>query len=502
MSSVEFEINEFVQFARRIGSDTADVEVKTAVGGLPKDIVETISAFSNHSGGTIVCGLSEKDDFHPAKGFDAKRIAEALSQACSDKMEPPIRADVRIKEFEGALVVVASIPEVVPFQKPCYVKARGPYDGSFYRAGEGDRRLSRYEVDRMTEERTQPTYDARPVPDATVDELDPELLSVFLARERAISPHVFGTLAEEDALLALGVTRRDDAGTIRPTLAGLMALGRHPQGHFPRANVTFAAFRGSSKDDLSADGIRFLDSRTIIGPIPVMVAETLASVRRNMRVASYVVGGSRTDVPEYPEVAVREAVANALMHRDYSPEALGSQVQVNMFADRIEIISPGGLFGMVTVDNIGTYGASSSRNQFLSRILESVPYPEGYPERGFVVENKGTGFAQIQGSLRQQGMRPAFPRDDLSLFCLTMWKGDAAEKSTASAAAQRPAPANREWEVIVEEVRLSGSVTTSRAADVLGVSTATAYRRLKRLVDQGLLKPGGGRGRSASYVLA
>ena len=164
-----------------------------------------------------------------------------------------------------------------------------------------------------------------------------------------------------------------------------------------------------------------------------------------MRIASYVVGGSRTDVPEYPEVAVREAVANALMHRDYSPEALGSQVQVNMFADRIEIISPGGLYGMVTVDNIGTYGASSSRNQFLSRILESVPYPEGYPERGFVVENKGTGFAQIQGSLRSQGMRPAFPRDDLSLFCLTMWKGQSAEKSTASAAAQHSTLANREW---------------------------------------------------------
>ena len=221
-----------------------------------------------------------------------------------------------------------------------------------------------------------------------------------------------------------------------------------------------------------------------------------------MRIASYVIGGSRIDVPEYPEDAVREAVANALTHRDYSPEALGSQVQVNMFADRIEIISPGGLYGMVTVDNIGTYGASSSRNQFLSRILESVPYPEGYPERGFVVENKGTGFAQIQGSLRSQGMRPAFLRDDLSLFCLTMWKGQSAEKSTASAAAQQPTPANREWEVIVEEVRLSGLVTTSRAADVLGVSTATAYRRLKRLVNEGLLKPGDGRGRSASYVLA
>ncbi|SER29392.1 ATP-binding protein [Parafannyhessea umbonata] len=285
------------------------------------------------------------------------------------------------------------------------------------------------ELDRMTAERTQSTHDARLVPDATVDELDPDLLSGFLARERATSSHVFENLSDEDILLALGAAKRDDADTVRPTLAGLMALGHHPQDHFPRANIVFIAFWGPKSDPLA--GGRFLDSRTVIGPIPVMVAETLASVRRNMRIASYVVGGSRIDVPEYPEVAVREAVANALMHRDYSPEALGSQVQVNMFADRIEIISPGGLYGMVTVDNIGTYGASSSRNQFLSRILESVPYPEGYPERGFIVGNRGAGFARIQESLSRQGMRSAHLKSGSSRFCLTMWKGDAAEMGAA-----------------------------------------------------------------------
>ena len=289
------------------------------------------------------------------------------------------------------------------------------------------------ELDRMTAERTQSTHDARLVPDATVDELDPELLSGFLARERATSSHVFDNLTDEDVLLALGAVKRDDAGTARPTLAGLMALGRHPQAHFSSANIVFSAFWGPKSDPLA--GGRFLDSRTIIGPIPVMVAETLVSVRRNMRIASYVVGGSRIDVPEYPEDAVREAVANALTHRDYSPEALGSQVQVNMFADRIEIISPGGLDGMVTVDNIGTYGASSSRNQFLSRILESVPYPEGYPERGFVVENKGTGFAQIQESLRRQGLRPAHLQAGPSRFCLTMWKDEGLDRSLSYASA-------------------------------------------------------------------
>ena len=504
MSVRRFDIAEFVDLARRIDSDMVDVEIKTAAMGLPKDVVETISAFANRSGGTIVCGLSEKDGFVPAEGFDAKRISEALSQACSDKMEPPVRADVRIKEFEGSLVVVASVPETEPFQKPCYVKARGPYDGSFFRTGEGDRRLSRYEVDRLTEERQQPRYDAQVVEHSEVSELDPELVNGFLRRERAASPRVFSGLSDEDALLTMGVTGRGANGEPKPTLAGLMALGRHPQKHFPRANVTFAVFPGSSKENLAEDGARFLDSRTIIGSIPVMVAETLAAVRRNMKTSSYIEGGSRRDVPEYPEVAIREAVANALMHRDYSPEGIGSQVQANMYADRIEVISPGGLYGTVTVDNIGKYGASSSRNQYLSRILESAPYPEGYPEKGYVVENKGTGFAQIQASLKECGMAPAVPEDSLLLFVVTMKKKRPNDPAAfhASASTTIESKAEREVSAILDAVRINGSVSTSEASSLLGVSTATAYRRIKEMVGKGVLKQNERQGRSTRYERA
>ncbi|MEG1493726.1 MAG: ATP-binding protein [Gordonibacter sp.] len=503
VSIEKFDINEFVNLARKIDSDTADVEVKTAARGLSKDVVETLSAFANRSGGTVVCGLSEKDGLAPAVDFNAKKISEALLQACADKMEPPIRASVRIEEFEGALVVVAGIPETEPYQKPCYVKARGPYDGSFVRAGEGDRRLSRYEVDRLIEERQQPRYDARVIEEAETSELDPELVDGFLKRERAASPRVFAGLSDDDALLTMGVTGKGKNSESKPTLAGLMALGRHPQKHFPRGNVTFAVFPGTSKEELAKDGARFLDSRTVIGPVPVMVAETLAAVRRNMRVASYVEGGSRRDVSEYPEVAIREAVANALMHRDYSPEGLASQVQVNMFADRIEVVNPGGLYGTVTVDNIGTYGASSSRNQYLSRILESTPYPEGYPEKGFVVENKGTGFAQIQAALRGQGMDPAEPEDSLSLFVVTMKKKQvlATGSVLASASITLENKMGKDLESLLSVVRSKGSISTSEASLVLGVSTATAYRRIKELVDKGLLVSADKQGRAVRYKL-
>ena len=90
----------------------------------------------------------------------------------------------------ASLIVVASIPETEPFQKSCCVKARGPYDGLFFRTGEGDRKLSRYEVGRLIEERQQPRYDAQVVEPSDITELDAELVGGFLRRERAASPHV------------------------------------------------------------------------------------------------------------------------------------------------------------------------------------------------------------------------------------------------------------------------------------------------------------------------
>lgn len=318
------------------------------------------------------------------------------------------------------------------------------------------------------------------------------MVAGFLQRERAASPRVFAGLSDTDALLTMGVLAKS-GDELRPTLAGVMALGRHPQRFFPRANITFAVFPGLNREELSQDGARFIDSRTIIGSIPVMVSEALAGVRRNMKVASFIENGARRDVAEYPELAIREAVANALMHRDYSPEGLGSQVQINMFSDRIEIMNPGGLYGTVTVDNIGEYGASSSRNQYLSRILESTPYPEDVAETGYVVENKGTGYAQMQASLRANGLPAAEPEDSLSMFVLRIYKKVEAQKSDIAVSFSGANAA------ILNLIDSLGAASSSDVAEALNTSAATAYRRLKKLVDEGVLGRIGS-GRNVRYV--
>jgi ATP-dependent DNA helicase RecG len=179
-----------------------------------------------------------------------------------------------------------------------------------------------------------------------------------------------------------------------------------------------------------------------------------------------------------------------------------------MFQDRIEVISPGGLYGIVTVDNIGTYGTSSSRNQYLSRILESAPYPAEYPERGYVVENKGTGYAQIQASLKSQGMPPAKPVDSLSVFVLTMRKSE--KTATTNTAMPEVGPMSKTssklssdaGQTLINAVQENGSISKTEASELLGTSGATAYRRIKELIDAGALVVAGKQGRSTRYKLA
>lgn len=225
-------------------------------------------------------------------------------------------------------------------------------------------------------------------------------------------------------------------------------------------------------------GRRFLDAQTIIGPIPYMIEDALSVVAKNMRTGAVVEGAFRTDVPDYPRIAVREAVANALMHRDYSPESRGSQVQVNMYADRLEVLNPGGLYGDVTIDTLGVSGMSSSRNQFLSNILETTPYPEG----GYVVENRGTGYQEIEEQLARAMMTPPRPKNSTVSFSLTF------EKRRVLPAELDRGSRNVD-EAIVDYLSTHSSASTVELVSASGMARSTISAHLKGLVASGRVEP-------------
>ena len=412
--SIQVRLPDIVAGLRSMGEDTHNIEAKSSVGKLPKSVPETLSAFANGSGGIIILGLDERAGFVAASGFQPSHIREALAGACSDRLSPPLRPVIEIVEFEGAHLVVAEIEPLMPTDKPCFVTERGMYQGSYIRTGDGDRRLSHYEIDRLVEEHRQPRWDEEIVEEASLSDLDPGLVAAVATRQKRLRPQLFGTGDAESVLHGLHALARDEAGTLRPTLAGLLALGTFPQFFFPRLNVTFASYPAESKAVIIDGAERLLDSRSLVGPIPSLVQEATSLVLRNARIGGRMEGVFRTEVPDYPMLAVREAVTNALMHRDYSHLARGTQVQVNLFTDHLEILNPGGLYGTVTLAKLGSRGLSSARNQRLSTLLEEAPYPEG----GIVAENRGTGYLLIEAQLADAGMEPPQADDDISSFSL------------------------------------------------------------------------------------
>ena len=161
---------ELVDELRARGAESSLVEVKAGAGGLPKSLPETISAFANGAGGTILVGLDDRT-FQPV-GIDSEAIRDGLAGMAADSLHPPIRGDIEIDLIDdGHRVVRFDVPEVHPGDKPCYVKARGRYSGSYIRGGDGDRRLSQYEIDRLIENSTQPAHDREIVADASMTDL-------------------------------------------------------------------------------------------------------------------------------------------------------------------------------------------------------------------------------------------------------------------------------------------------------------------------------------------
>jgi ATP-dependent DNA helicase RecG len=165
------ELLEVIQELRRAGTDTLHVEAKRAAHELPRRLWETLSAFANtRGGGVLILGLDQVSGFGAVGVSDSARLMQDLASLCGE-MELPVRAAIDIHAVEGKTLVVAEIPEMELGQKPCYYRGAGLTNGAFIRVGDGNRKLSAYEVQVMLASRGQPREDETPVAEASPDDL-------------------------------------------------------------------------------------------------------------------------------------------------------------------------------------------------------------------------------------------------------------------------------------------------------------------------------------------
>ena len=420
---------ELIDILRKNRSESSALEVKAAEHRFPKSVLDTVSAFANGEGGTILLGVNDPaSGLTPVPQFDAQAIHDAAVDSIRDKVEPRPPADVSIETLpQGHQVVRIDVEPGDPVQKPYYVESRGMYNGAYHRIGEADVRLTKYEIDRLLENRTQPRYDEEIVPEASINSLSPTLVSTYVARLREEQPRVFAGLSEVEVLKQARILRQDKQGQDAPILGALLAMGTDPQAFFPQLVISVVVLPGTERGKDNADSNRFLDNRTCKGPIPVMVNDAMAVLLRNMRKTSVIQGrGSsaigRVDVYEYPTDAIRELLVNAVMHRDYSPSARGTQVHVELYTDRLVVRSPGGIFGPVNIRDFGLPGVSSTRNTFLAGFLMDLPDPSTGRR---MAENRASGIPTVFRAVEDAGLEPPVFVDQLrhvevSIFNRTM----------------------------------------------------------------------------------
>lgn len=393
-------------------AETQTLELKAAHVDCPKRLYDTLSSFSNQdSGGTLLFGVDETKSFEIVGVYDLQSLQKKVTEQCN-QMEPPVRAVFTVAEIDGKAICSAEIPAIDLSERPCYYKGAGRVKGSYIRVGDADLPMTDYELYSYEAFRKHLYDDERSIERASLNALNQDILQRYILEKRIDRPG-FGKLPEADQYELLNITRNG-----KPTLASVLNFAIYPQGYLPQLSITAIVVPGTEIGSLAEDSARFLDNKRIEGTIAEMVEEALAFCKRNMKTRTVIAPdtGLRTDRTEYPINALREIILNALIHRDYSLYTEGTPVQLDFFSDRVEVHSPGCLYGRATIEQLG-HSHPDLRNPALAVMAETLTDSE----------NRYSGIPTIRREMEAFGLpAPVFEnrRDE---FVVTLYNTSDAE---------------------------------------------------------------------------
>jgi ATP-dependent DNA helicase RecG len=504
----------------------------------PGRLQDPCVAFANHRGGMVVVGVSKRRP-HTILGTRWDQESEERVQETVRATQPPMNIEVCASSVDGVRVAILRVP---PAQHGWVQTSDGRV---LVRSGPTNRALMGMELLRFLRERSAEPVEDELVAGATIGDLDRAIVRRYLESRL---PNRKGSIAA--ALRDLGWT--DAKGRVR--LAAVLVFGRLPQRNNRRFGIDIFRFEGS------LGGPAVLRRREELrGPIPVMVEDADRAIYEEMRRDAVVRGLVREEVPEYPPIVVREALLNAVAHRDYS--ARGSAVQVRMYDDALEIESPGTLPGYVTIetlresqysrnervmDALHRLGLVEEAGQGIDRMFtemeDALLDPPEFQEReaSFVVRLKGTTlftaddrmwigqfsplelspaskmalvYVRRHASIQNEDLRKlrGLDRDasravlqDLVTRGLLERIGERRGSRYVLGPVARKAQSigsNQRLRVILNHARRQGVIVNSDVRGLLDVDRPTARRLLHELVAHGLLEPVG-EGRGRRYVPA
>jgi ATP-dependent DNA helicase RecG len=441
------------------------VEFKRSLAELEAGIRAAV-AMANTDGGHVIFGV--RNDGTVVGVQVGSQTRERVVQAITSNTDPTLYPTIEYADLSGHTVIVVAVDESE--DKPVLVRGR-----AYRRVGAADVLMNRTEYERLLLTRRQFAFDQQPVEGAAYADLDGERIHWYLAQraeKRSIPGGPSGS-SLPDLLLGLGALV-ERAGRLVPSYAGILFFGRNPQVWIPHSQVRVARFQGTST-------VHFIDRADLHGTLPEMIDAAEQFIRRNTRLAARVTGFRRREVTEYPYEAIREAVCNAVCHREYRIE--GASVRIMVFDDRIEVNSPGGLPPGVTLANIERKHVL--RNPLIANYLYDI----------FYIEKWGTGITRMRRLMREHGLAEPDLEDLDDFFAATFYgPGDRIldlipEEGVTDLRTyglnERQIEALR---LMVNERQVLSNADYRR---LFQVSRNTATRDLQTLVETGWVKAGG-----------
>ena len=447
--------------------ETQTLEIKAAKSGCPKRLYDTLSGFSNQDdGGIIVFGVDEENNYDECGVYDPQDIQKKINEQCL-QMEPVVRPLLTVAQKDEKFYVSAEIPGIDIAERPCYYQGKGRLKGSYVRVGDSDEPMTEYEIYSYEAFRKKYQDDIRQVPRASLAVLDRELLENYIERLKAEKPNL-SSLSNETIRELMSITKDGEV-----TLGSIMLFCRYPQAYFPQLCITAVVLPGEDVGELGASGERFTDNRRIEGNIPEMLDQAIAFIRKNMRTKTIINPGTgkREDRTDYPVTAIREAILNTLVHRDYSIHTEGMPIQILMYPDRIEIKNPGGIYGRLRIDQLGKM-QPDTRNPVLVTALEVME----------LTENRYSGIPTIRRAMSEFDLPEPVFTDERGVFTVTLYNNKARLR----------VPQKTDLTDKEEELLLFLNVPRSRQeiAEHLGIGTIAYVMQayITPMIEKGLVK--------------
>ena len=430
-----------------------------------KEIIKTISAFANTKGGRIFIGVS---NYGKVLGVEiGKDTMEHLVNQITQNTDPKIQPHITVEKIDEKQIIIIKVKEspdhlVLAFGRP------------YKRVGKSTIRMSKDEYERIILEKHKDKlyFDSQICKDAALADIDKEKIRWFLKKAKAErNLDIDYTASPSEALKRLNLLVDN-----KPTNTAILMFGKNPQRFLIQSEVRCARFKGIKAVK------PFIDMKVVDGSIYEQIDQTEKFILFNIKKAAWIEPGKieRQEKWEYPPDAIREAIINAIAHRDYNSPA---NVHISIFDDRVEIWNPGKLPPPLTPKNLKEEHKSIPVNPSLANLLFLIKY----------IERWGTGTNDIMKWCREEGLPEPIFKEVTGGFAVILRKFQIPENLESLELNERQKKA-------IEYLKIHKNITRKIYIEINNISPRQANKDLNDLLEKRLIRKQG-RGRAISYIL-